>query len=488
MPWWYTAEEPMIDAGSLKPGDLVNAKYRIDSVLGQGGFGVVLAATDLSLQREVAIKVLHPALAQDEAFKARFLREARATVKLRSEHSVRVYDVGELADASPYIVMERLDGRDLGVVLQDEGRLSVDHAVEYILQATEGIAEAHAAGIVHRDIKPGNLFLTQRPDKMPLIKVLDFGLAKAPTGGDARLTRNSGLFGSPAYMSPEQLMPGADVDARADIWALGVSLYELLVGVVPFATSSAAEVAVMVLRDAPPPPHERRGEISVGLSAVILRCLEKEPSRRYADVAELAAALEPYSTPQPLSVRDRVGRVLNTPESLPGLPVKSLPRLPVGKHAITATDAELDTQPRPRTQPRPKSRRRGLWAAATSLALAASTMTAVLLVRGTVRSRPQGTVAASTVSSEVMPTAATIRTLGAASEATPSASSSGLSTRVFATPSASSIDVNARKASSSAPSAAPRSRVPPRPSTPPTRSVTTAEAAPAAVRPITTAF
>jgi serine/threonine-protein kinase len=134
----------MLDGGS-KPGDLINGKYRIDAELGRGGFGVVLAATDLSLQREVAIKVLHPVLARDDVFKARFLREARATVKLRSEHTVRVYEVGELDDASPYIVMERLVGQDLGVILEDRGRLSIDDALEYILQATEGIAEAAPA-------------------------------------------------------------------------------------------------------------------------------------------------------------------------------------------------------------------------------------------------------------------------------------------------------------------------------------------------------
>jgi serine/threonine-protein kinase len=451
----------MFDGGSMKPGDIVNGKYRIDSILGQGGFGVVLAATDLSLHREVAIKVLHPVLALDEDFKARFLREARATVQLRSEHCVRVHDVGQLDDASPYIVMERLVGQDLGAVLQNGGRVAVADALEYILQATEGLAEAHAAGIVHRDIKPGNLFLTQRPDQTPLIKVLDFGLAKASTSGGARRTRDSGVFGSPAYMSPEQLMGAADVDARADIWALGVSLYELVSGELPFAATSDAEVGVRVIRDAPVPPHERAPGIPVGLSTVILRCLEKEPSKRFTNVAELAAALEPLSTPQPSSVRERVGRVLSTPTSLRGLPTKTLPSMLAVNDTVTKTEVVVTTKPQPK-------RRRSFWAA-TGLALTGATLTAVLLLRGTARRHVHATVVASAT-----PAAATLRTPMAASEAPPPASAS-------ATPAASAAAPSAigERAPKPAPSVSTAATARPRPAPRPLPTPTSAPVGPA---------
>jgi serine/threonine-protein kinase len=261
----------------LAPGTVVAGKYRIDRVLGKGGMGVVVAATDTKLRRPVAIKVLAPSLAADEVSVERFLREARAAVALTSEHAIRVHDVGELPSGAPFMVMELLVGRDLQQVLEQRKRLAASEAVDYILQALEALGEAHALGIVHRDLKPANLFVSRRSNGTPLVKVLDFGLAKAARSpGEKGLTSSAGAIGTPQYMSPEQLRGARDVDARTDIWALGVSLYELTTGICPFDAESVADLIAKILGDSPKPPHAVTPEVPSGLSQVIIRCLEKK--------------------------------------------------------------------------------------------------------------------------------------------------------------------------------------------------------------------
>src|SRR5580698_3028037 len=175
--------------------------------------GVVVVATHLDLDQLVAVKVVHDEIARDPEVVERFLREARACARLRSEHVCKVQDFGRLESGAPYLVMELLDGHDLGSVIE-AARLPTTVAAEYVLQACVGIAEAHAAGVIHRDLKPKNLFVTQRLDDTPLIKVLDFGIAKAPTKAEAQLTKTTTVIGSPGYMSPEQLRSARDVDVR----------------------------------------------------------------------------------------------------------------------------------------------------------------------------------------------------------------------------------------------------------------------------------
>ncbi|HEY3664483.1 MAG TPA: serine/threonine-protein kinase, partial [Polyangiaceae bacterium] len=212
----------------VREGDVLAGKFRIERVLGQGAMGVVVAATHIQLDERVALKFLLPeALANADAV-ARFAREARAAVKIKSEHVVRVSDVGTLESGSPYMVMEYLQGQDLSEWMTNHGTLNVSDAVEFLLQACEALAEAHALGIVHRDLKPANLFVTARRDGTPCIKVLDFGISKftAP-GSNLNMTKTSTIMGSPLYMSPEQLSSTRTVDARTDIWALGVILFEL---------------------------------------------------------------------------------------------------------------------------------------------------------------------------------------------------------------------------------------------------------------------
>jgi len=278
--------------GGFQPGTVLLEKYRLESVLGRGGMGVVLRVTHLHLGEELAIKILLPEAGGGPEVHARFLREAQSAVRLRGEHVARVGDVGVLPGGAPYMVMEYLRGGDLSSELARRGALPSGEVVDHVLQACEALAEAHALGIVHRDIKPSNLFLTRRPDGSPLVKVLDFGISKAPVDGQGVLTRTDTVMGTPGYMSPEQMKASKDVDARADIWALGIVLYECLNGRRPF---DAETFSATVLRAAnePPPPMDPR--IARGLQAVILRCLEKDRAARFPSIAALVAALAVFA-------------------------------------------------------------------------------------------------------------------------------------------------------------------------------------------------
>jgi eukaryotic-like serine/threonine-protein kinase len=282
----------------VAPGDLIGGKYRVEQVLGAGGMGVVVAATHTQLDQRVALKFVLPHMLSGNVSVERFFREARSTVKLTNEHITRVHDVGTLESGAPYIVMELLDGADLAQLRRRVGKLTVPDAVEYVLQACEGLVEAHSAGIVHRDLKPQNLFVTRRMNGAPLVKILDFGISKA-TGaaavGQMNLTDSATVLGSPLYMSPEQMRSARNVDARSDIWALGVILYELLVGKVPFDGETVTELCLKVVIEKETPVGDLREDLPPGLSEVVHRCLAKEPNDRYPSVAALADALEPYS-------------------------------------------------------------------------------------------------------------------------------------------------------------------------------------------------
>jgi len=280
--------------GVYDPGTVIAGKYRIERPLGTGGMGVVVAATHLQLGTPVALKFLHHDLLQNHAVVERFMREARASAQLRGENVCRVSDVGTNERGRPFIVMELLAGQDLGTVLRNSGTLPVPTAAEVIMQACIALGEAHQLGVVHRDIKPGNLFWTQRPDGSALIKVLDFGVAKAPEEIKLSLTQTSNVVGSPGYMSPEQLKSSKTADVRSDIWSLGVVLYELVSGRKPFLGESITELALRVAMDPPPP---LTGSVPPSFESVILRCLEKEPQRRFKDVADLAQALAPFVGP-----------------------------------------------------------------------------------------------------------------------------------------------------------------------------------------------
>lgn len=323
-------------------GEVLAGKYRIDRVLGQGGMGIVVAATHVHLRQKVAIKFLLKGARGDVV--ARFLREARSAARLKSEHVARVLDVGELPTGSPYMVMEYLEGSDLEGVLAQRGPLPIEEAVLHVLQACEAIAEAHAAGIVHRDLKPANLFLTRTPDGSGSVKVLDFGISKDTTedGGDesASLTRTTAVLGSPSYMAPEQMRSTRDADARADIWSLGVILYELLTGAVPFNAESFVELALKVISDEPPPPTNFRADLPPGLEAAILRCIRKEPSERFASVTELASAIAPFGSPVAATYAERISRVQGVPTPTSASMVPVLPMVEGGMAATHARGSE----------------------------------------------------------------------------------------------------------------------------------------------------
>jgi serine/threonine-protein kinase len=276
-----------------RPNEILAGKYCITRMLGEGGMGIVAEAVHMGLGHRVALKLLKRDMVRPD-HRERFFREARAAGALRSEHVVAIKDVDTLPDDTPFLVMEYLEGADLGSVLASRGPLPVEEVTDYILQACHAIAEAHGLGIVHRDLKPPNLFVTHRVDGTRLIKVLDFGIAKI-TGPELvhDLTTTSQYMGSPSYMSPEQVRSAKRVDARSDLWALGVILFELIAGVLPFDGESTGDVFVKISTE-PPRPFTPPTP-APGLEAVILRCLKKDPEERFQDVLELAAALAPFA-------------------------------------------------------------------------------------------------------------------------------------------------------------------------------------------------
>ncbi len=283
-------------------GELVNGKYRVDGVAGSGGMGVVVSARHEELGHQVAIKFLSSDEADTNAAVERFLREGRVIASLRSDHVVRIYDVGRLESGVPFMVMELLRGQDLSAVVSQGGIVSVEQAVDWILQATSAIAEAHERGIIHRDLKPSNLFLTQRSDGTDCVKVLDFGISKRialqdPAQLDGHLTATRQVVGSPAYMSPEQVRNAKGIDHRVNIWALGMTLYELLAGRTAFDADTFPGVCAAIVTDTPPPLRELAPHVPQGLEDVVMRCLEKDPAKRFASVTALASALRPYGSP-----------------------------------------------------------------------------------------------------------------------------------------------------------------------------------------------
>ena len=299
------------------PGTVLAGKYRVDRLLGEGGMGWVVVATHLQLEQRVALKFMRSshAAASPEAV-GRFLREARAAARIQSEFVARVSDVGTLESGAPYLVMEYLEGRDLDALLQETPSLPVAETIEYAMQACEGLGEVHAAGIVHRDLKPANLFLARRSDGSVRVKLLDFGISKvaALPGGasEGGMTSTQALMGSPLYMAPEQMRSSKGVDARADIWSMGVILYEMLGGRSPFNGDTLPQVCARIMAEPPDPLREVRRDVPAALEAVVMRCLEKDAQRRFPDVGALARALAPFGAPEARAAADRIGRVVRS--------------------------------------------------------------------------------------------------------------------------------------------------------------------------------
>jgi len=369
----------------VREGDILAGRYRVERVLAAGGMGIVVAARHVQLNQRVAVKVLtHQAESSQST--ARFLTEAKASALLRSDHVVHVSDVGTLDSGLPFMVMELLDGEDLSQVLESEGNLAVEQAVDYILQACEGLAEAHAARIVHRDLKPGNLFRARRPDGSDTIKVLDFGVSKALSKdirAEGTVTTTDAVFGSPLYMSPEQMQSASKADERSDIWSLGVVLYELLTRRMPFDAESMAGLAVRIATDPPTRLLQALPTAPPELEAVIFKCLEKKPDNRYPNVAELAADLEPFCPGSRLRV-ERIQRLVfgttNPPRAVPSAPsMRKL--LAHGAETLGPVDTGDDSQLR-MLKPPPKPRRAWPIAIGVALVAAGALTTAMFMHKG----------------------------------------------------------------------------------------------------------
>ncbi len=293
----------MTDTTHLSPGSLFAGKYRIERLLGAGGMGTVLKARDIRSDTPIALKVLHPRIAGKGSIVTRFHREARVTSWLKSEHVTRVLDSGIVVDANSmathYLAMELLEGSDLRHLVLGEGALSVEDAAEYVSQACVALSEAHALGLVHRDLKPANMIRCTREDGSVILKLLDFGIAKFTSanvaGDDVEITSSSTMMGSRRYTAPEQMLDAKSVDARADIWSLGVILYFLLTEAPPFDEESELDTSLAVLTQPHKPIRELRPDVPEELGAVVDKCLQKHRENRFSNVAELARALEPFA-------------------------------------------------------------------------------------------------------------------------------------------------------------------------------------------------
>jgi serine/threonine-protein kinase len=341
------------DTLPVHPGDLVADKYVVESVIGRGGMGVVVAARHHRLDQRVAIKFLDRHMRNQDEAARRFLREARAVANLKSQHVVRVIDTGTLPSGEPYLVMERLEGDDLEGVIHERGPIDASLACDWMAQACESLAEAHAAGLVHRDLKPSNLFLARTVGGAEIIKVLDFGIAKAVASEGlegAALTGDDVLLGSPKYMAPEQMRSSRDVDARADVWALGIVLFELLTKQRPFQAAALPDLCVKVATEPPRSLADLRPELPAGLVDVISRCLAKDPADRFANAGELASALEPFVSSRSRTVIERARLATFQPPASILLSAPELPAVRPGPSQSIELSLEASTPSDRRTR------------------------------------------------------------------------------------------------------------------------------------------
>ncbi|HEY8089851.1 MAG TPA: serine/threonine-protein kinase [Polyangiaceae bacterium] len=410
------------------PGSVLAGKYRVERLLGEGGMGWVVVATHLQLEQRVALKFMREAHAAEQPDAvARFLREARAAARIQSEHVARVSDVGTLDSGIPYLVMEYLEGQDLEALLHSRRHVPLQMAVDYALQACEGLAEAHAVGIVHRDLKPANLFLARRSDGSIRVKLLDFGISKlVQTSGlpDVGMTSTQALMGSPLYMSPEQLRSSKNVDRRADIWSMGVILYELFGGRSPFEADTLPEVCSRIMAVPPEPLGSFRPELPPALDAVVQRCLEKDPQRRFPDVASLAQALAPFGPAEARTAVERIARLGRGPAfsatEMAQSPGDSAPAMRVAAAipGVAQTNASFSTVGP--AIPGKRSPAVLALAAGAGLVVAAAIVIAVVAMRG----KPEVAPAASSPTMQGNPVPSALAPLVAPSTAPPPASAS----------------------------------------------------------------
>jgi serine/threonine protein kinase len=302
----------------IAAGEVLCGRYRVDRMLGRSETGVVVAATDLARGGGVAIKMIEPAGEETDLVAARLRREAHVLAQLTSPHVVRVFDVDKHAHAV-CLVMELLEGSNLAQLVRKRGPLPIEEAVGLVVQACDGLADAHSLGIVHRDVKPQNLFLAQRPDGTAILKVLDFGVSKQH-GGAMGLTGTGAAVGSPLYTAVEQFRDASRVDTRADIWSIGLVLYFLLCRRHAFDADNLVALMLKIATVPPSPLRERRPDAPADLEAIILQCVEKDRARRFQTVGAFARALVPFGPPWTQAFLASIDARLAGRGSLPSLP------------------------------------------------------------------------------------------------------------------------------------------------------------------------
>ena len=292
----------------IQQGAIIGQRFRVDSVIAEGGMGVVYKGWHLVLEHPIAIKVMRAEFASDPEAVTRFLNEARASAQLHGIHMPHVLDMGRIENGPPFMILEYLEGQDLRAVLSRNGPVPLSRAVSYILQACEAVSEVHAHDIVHRDLKPENLFITPAPNGTEILKVIDFGISKRLDSSDRSITIENQSLGSPQYMAPEQMATPNKVDWRADIWSLGVVLFELLTKSVPFPGDTLHVICVKVMCDEPVSLSSLRPDLPSEIERIVARCLCKEPEDRFSSTRELADALAPFAECEDGLVRQSVNR------------------------------------------------------------------------------------------------------------------------------------------------------------------------------------
>ncbi len=317
---------------TLETGEIIDNKYQVGKLIGEGAMGAVYEGEHLRISRRVAIKVLHAAAARQPEVRARFEKEAHAVARIKSEHICDVLDVGDLPDGGAYLVMELLDGEDLDGRIKERGKLSSDDAALIAYQLLDGLATMHAAGIVHRDLKPANLFLARTPHGGENVKILDFGVSKfEPKQGDGSVTATGVVMGTPFYMSPEQARGDKSVDHRSDLYSVGVILYEAVTGRLPFTGSNFQEIFFKIVLETAPGVEEVEPSADPKLAQIIRKAMSREPAERYQSAAELQDAIGAFAASR--------GLALNPAHSIsPGAP--EAPPASVGLRADAPTSAE----------------------------------------------------------------------------------------------------------------------------------------------------
>jgi serine/threonine protein kinase len=290
----------------LAPGTIIDGKFRVDKSIGEGAVGVVMRAKHLKLGQPVAIKFLLPRMLSEAVVVERFAREARASASLTSEHVARILDVGSTEATGPYIVMEYLSGETVSDAVKRLGQLPIADSCTYMMEVCDALIEAHGKGIIHRDLKPANLFLAKRPNRKTIVKVLDFGISKIGADGlggadGIELTMASSILGTPLYMAPEQISSSRSVDGRADLWSCGVCLHRMLCGAVPFDADSLPMLAAKVLKELPPDLSLLRSDVPRELAQVVIKCLQRDVTKRWQNATELMNALSRFGAPRTIS-------------------------------------------------------------------------------------------------------------------------------------------------------------------------------------------